>query len=203
MSLFYISLLGSVQIQLLSMGKQQQSSKKWSDFISDLWHHERLRVLMDDAVPFVKETPVFEYDPETGLYGYQYGSGTHPQENEELFIQSYSDMDSSDTSTHLASRFPNEDHDERISNTHMDQRDSEIGQQPKANEIGKNYPITNLIIYVQQNILEEWISPFMYMPWSIVTVIKFTFSLLCCYVMQENLLKIYVLVLMWQLIWLT
>ena len=120
--------------------KQRSMSKKWSDHISNLWHQEHLRFLWSVAIPFTEETPVFEYDPDTGLYGYQFGSDEEPEENEDLFIQADSSVDSPETSMELANTLQDKIPGEGYSYSRMQPRDSKDVWQHATDEthtIGK------------------------------------------------------------------
>lgn len=66
--------------------KKSTSSEKWSDFVEELWYQDHLKCLREVAIPFEGESSEFEFDPQTGLYGYQkYEAG---EESEDcIFLQ--------------------------------------------------------------------------------------------------------------------
>lgn len=68
----------------VQQGSSSTSIKKWSDYVDDLWLENNLKHLRDVAVPFEKEAPIFEYDPITGLFGYQVGYEEEDEENQEF-----------------------------------------------------------------------------------------------------------------------
>ena len=87
------SLLGTIkQKQSLTSVKQGHLSQKWSDYINNLWHQEHLQYLWEVTVPFIEEPRIFEFNPETGLFGYQYSDYEEPDQ-EYLFIESEAVID--------------------------------------------------------------------------------------------------------------
>lgn len=68
----------------MQQGSSATPTKKWSDYVEDLWLEKNLKHLRDVAIPYQKETPIFLFDPITGLYGYQDGNEEENEENEEF-----------------------------------------------------------------------------------------------------------------------
>ena len=95
--------------------------------MENLWHQERLRYLREVAIPYEKEPPIFAYDPETGLYGYQYDN--EEDEEEEVFVhmQTETPPDSpvASLTTNVKSYPPtNEDYREESTHSQLQQQES-------------------------------------------------------------------------------
>ncbi len=58
------------QVQSLISARSLEGvqTKKWVEFVADLWTEEKLKHLRDVAMPF---SNLFQFDPETQLYGFE------------------------------------------------------------------------------------------------------------------------------------